>query len=125
MKASQGHREYLGRDFRVTPKKLFDRDELRILETYGHWMMALMQGSIEPETEAQTRFVEVCKGSRAPTTPYEKTWMKYVDRKKWERENPGLVGASGVREADPGWAGYYKAENQNGGYLLSRKRFED
>lgn len=109
----------------MTPEKLFDREELAILEQYGRWMMALMLGEIQPETGQQKQFLDVCYEKHPPTTKFEKAWMKYVARKKWERDNPDYVGASGVKEADPGWSGHYRAEFQNGGYLLSRKKYED
>ena len=125
MKASEDHKKYLDQDFDVTPRKLFDPEEIRILEQFGRWMLALMLREIRPETDAQARFLEVCEGKSEPETKFEKVWMKYVARKRWERDNPEYVGASGVREASPGWAGHYRAEFQNGGYLLSRKKYED
>ena len=125
MKASEDHKKYLNQNFYVTPQKLFDPEEIEILERYGRWMMALMLGEIRPETDAQSRFVKVCEGKSKPETEFERAWMKYIARKKWERDNPDYVGATGVREAEPGWAGYYHAEFQNGGYLLSRKKYED
>jgi len=117
--------KYLKMEFTVTPRKLFTARELRILEHYGPWMRALMTGEIAPATSAQERFIRVALGEESAESEFEKVWAKYVARKKWERENPDYAGVCGVREADPGWAGHYRPEFQNGGYMLARKKYED
>jgi len=51
---------------------------------------ALAKGGIQPETDAQQAFVQVCRGEREPETAYELLWQKLKLRREFERE--GLVG---------------------------------
>ncbi|NBC87268.1 MAG: hypothetical protein GVY25_13860 [Bacteroidetes bacterium] len=63
------HDVYLERrDFRPESSlRIFDPDERRDLKRYGHWLQALADGTIEPESEDQERFVELIQ--KAPTSP--------------------------------------------------------
>jgi len=54
-------------------------------------MEALAKGVIQPETDAQQAFVQVCRGEREPETTYELLWQKLKLRREFERE--GLVGS--------------------------------
>ncbi len=53
-------------------------------------MEALEQGMIQPETDAQQSFVQVCRGQKEPATNYEFLWLKLKERRKFERD--GMVG---------------------------------
>ena len=51
-------------------------DEVGLLEKYGHWLEALVQGKLELKTEQQKRFVAVAKGKGNPKTEFEWAWVK-------------------------------------------------
>ena len=52
--------------------------EARLLETHGHALKALHYGIQPPETDEETRFVEVTRGQAGPLSPIERAWMKYL-----------------------------------------------
>ena len=58
------------------------KDEVALLEKYGHWLEALAQGKITPGTEAQERFVAVAKGRCEPKTNFEWAWVKAFPTRK-------------------------------------------
>jgi len=96
--ASAEHIKYRKMEFRPNvPDTLFSEDEIEQLINYGSWLAALMRGAITPETPAQERFIEVCRGNKEPQSQFEKVWAKYMKRKIWESENPDYVGK---QEAD-------------------------
>lgn len=91
--ASEEHLKYRKMLFHPNvPEALFTEEEIELLSNYGSWLAALMRGAITPETQAQKQFIEVCKGSKDPSTKFEKIWAKYIKRKIWESENPDYVG---------------------------------
>lgn len=51
-----------------------------------------MRGDIIPETEEQEKFVKASRGEVKPETEYEKLWVRYINRKIWEDNNPHYVG---------------------------------
>ncbi len=88
------HLKYRKMAFSLTvPESLFSESERELLIEYGAWLAALMRGSILPQTSKQIRFVCVCKGEAKPDSIFEKVWIKYINRKKWEEQNLALVGA--------------------------------
>lgn len=72
--------------------EVFSQEEINILEQHGSWFGQLMRGELSPQTKAQEQFVQVAHGECQPATIYEKTWRKYLDRLKWEKENKELMG---------------------------------
>lgn len=60
----------------------FTAAELRLIDKYGAWMEALEGQAIEPVTEAQKRFVQVCRGVTQPAAPLELAWKKLKDSTK-------------------------------------------
>ena len=64
----------------------FTQEEIDILERYGEQFAKLMHGQRPPNNEAQERFVRVAQGKRNPSTIYERTWRKYLDRLSWEAD---------------------------------------
>jgi len=64
----------------------FHPEERELLFRYGSWMKALVDGSIEPYTAAQEQFIKTAKGLSSPITEFEKVWIKYQRRIKWEEE---------------------------------------
>ena len=55
----------------------FTSEEYKLINSKGYWLDALASGDLEPETEAQANFIEVCKGNRVPESDCEKAWTKY------------------------------------------------
>lgn len=79
----------------------FTREEIDILERYGKQFAKLMHGQRSPQTEAQERFVRVAQGKCKPSTIYEKTWRKYLERLAWEAD-PEHRAFMGERRRMPG-----------------------
>lgn len=52
------------------------------LQHYGDTMSKLSSGELSPENEEEIRFVSVCKGQYEAMTPYEKVWLKYLEKSK-------------------------------------------
>ena len=57
----------------------FSRNESDLLTKGGRVAIALTNGETVPSTDAQSQFLEVCRGERAPQTEFERVWLKYVD----------------------------------------------
>lgn len=87
------HDVYLERrDFRPESSlRIFDPDERRDLKRYGHWLQALADGTIEPESEDQERFVELIQKDERPNPEEGKgayfadLWWRYQRRIEWEK----------------------------------------
>lgn len=104
--ASEDHLEYRRTPFYPNvPESIFSEREIEVLSKYGSWMAALMRGEIDPETPAQSRFVEVCNGTKFPQSECEHAWAHFMQRKFWESENPEYIGADGSVFADLGLLG--------------------
>jgi uncharacterized protein YifE (UPF0438 family) len=89
MKPSESHRPYFDRgnfDLEVINEDIFSGEEVLLLRRFGCWMEALAKGVIQPETDAQQAFVQVCRGEREPETTYESLWQKLKGRREFERE---------------------------------------
>lgn len=57
----------------------FTRDQAQILETMGVSLKGLFDGSIQPVTDEEQRFVEFSQQKLAPTNAVERTWATYVN----------------------------------------------
>lgn len=51
--------------------------ESQLLEQFGQACIGLESGEREAITEAEKRFVAVCKGDEIAESPLEKVWQKY------------------------------------------------
>ncbi|WP_029685936.1 DUF413 domain-containing protein [Tatumella saanichensis] len=60
----------------------FTIKEAQLLERHGVAFNDLDLARREPVTEEETRFVDVCRGLRAPETEAERVWSKYMSRIK-------------------------------------------
>ncbi len=86
--------------FRIaTDTEIFDREEIEMLTRYGRQFERLMHGDRKPETSLQQRFVEVCRGDAEPESKYEKVWVKYLGRLKWEADPSNLAAKGPPRKA--------------------------
>ena len=56
-----------------TRNKVFDA----IIKKYGAWLEALEFGLIDPMTEGQKHFIDVCKKIQEPKTDFEYAWLAY------------------------------------------------
>lgn len=72
--------------------RIFDRSERRDLKRYGHWLQALADGTIQPESEDQEQFVDLVHNDERPN-PEEGTgayfadlWWRYQHRIEWEKD---------------------------------------
>ncbi len=79
---------------------IFSSEEIEILEKWGHWFKALVDGELEPFTESQKRFIEVIGGSIDPFSLEEVAWNKYINRKIIEKESGDSLKASYIPEND-------------------------
>lgn len=55
----------------------FSRNESNLLTQGGRVAMMLASGEMLPSTDAQSQFLEVCRGERTPETEFERVWLKY------------------------------------------------
>ena len=65
---------------------IFTREEIEVLEHYGHWFEALINGTLSPFNTEQEHFIEVAQGTKDPQTPYEEIWRRYLKRKDIEKK---------------------------------------
>lgn len=56
----------------------FTRAQAQLLESKGAAMKALHEGSRQPQTAEEERFVAVCHGKEKATSDIEKTWALYL-----------------------------------------------
>jgi uncharacterized protein len=66
--------------------KIFSREEIHVIEKWGHWFNALLSGELKPFTDAQVRFIRVMNREVEPQTVEEKAWFKYLGRKTVEKK---------------------------------------
>lgn len=57
----------------------FTRAQAQLLETKGVAMKALHEGSRQPQTAEEERFVAMCQGKEQPLSDIEKTWSLYLN----------------------------------------------
>jgi uncharacterized protein YifE (UPF0438 family) len=80
MRPHRNHRAYIGQPFEPKcPLEGFSEAERAILNEYGAWMQAMHNVEVEPVTEAQRHFFEVCADLVEPETVFERVWVKYVE----------------------------------------------
>ena len=65
---------------------IFSIEEVEILKKYGHWFAAIEDGTLEPLSEKQQFFIDVCKGLKQPMSIYELVWFRYAERRKIEKD---------------------------------------
>lgn len=58
-------------------------DQIDFLKQYGHWLLALSNGTLQPFTDMQKAFIEVAHNERNPITPEEKAWFTYCFRQEY------------------------------------------
>jgi uncharacterized protein len=63
---------------------IFNEEERESLEKYGYWFQALQEGSLDPFTDRQRRFIQVANNQEAPFSIEEWAWLKYINRKRIE-----------------------------------------
>lgn len=78
MQISEEHRTLLRQDF--NPEVAIDtysENEIVTLNKYGVWLKALMIRGINPDTDEQRYFVEMCHGEKHPRNDIQRTWKRY------------------------------------------------
>jgi len=60
--------------------KYFTNEEIQLLLKYGAWLRSLMHGGIQPQTDKQRHFFNVCSLTLQPETEYEFVWIKYLQQ---------------------------------------------
>ncbi len=56
---------------------LLSREETHSLEKWGAHAAALARGTIEPRTDKERLFTDVCSGAQAPQSRFHHTWLRY------------------------------------------------
>ncbi|MDQ8184609.1 DUF413 domain-containing protein [Pelagicoccus sp. SDUM812002] len=64
--------------FSVPDEERYDPISRYSIEAYGHYMLAISRGQLEPIHPEQTHFIQVCNGETSPKTPIEKAWLKFI-----------------------------------------------
>jgi uncharacterized protein len=85
---------------------IFSTDELEILKKYGHWMLALANGDLEPFTELQREFLLVASNQKEAVSTFERAWEKYQGRKNVEAKYGDKLKVQYAPESD----GFYNRE---------------
>ena len=85
----------------LSPEDRLSREQSSIIERYERWMQALDKGDLPPVTDAQRRFVAVCRGQREAQTEFEKAHLKYRKLRQAGREQVPVI--STEREEDIDW----------------------
>lgn len=74
--------------YKIDPKiknlPAFSDEMIKILEKYGHWFEALVEGKLEPYTEKQRMFVDAVKNN-SPFSIEEQAWVLFQKRKNLEK----------------------------------------
>lgn len=85
------HHQYIRQKgpFRIEcSRAIFSNEEIELLEKYGHWFAALIDGILEPFTDEQKAFIDVFKNNEKPFTPEQVAWFKYIKRLELEHKHP-------------------------------------
>ena len=56
----------------------FPQAHQQMIVTYGHWLTALMEGRIAPDSHEQRHFVSVCSDQAEPDSVIEHAWSNYL-----------------------------------------------
>jgi uncharacterized protein YifE (UPF0438 family) len=79
MSVPADHAEWLRRGgFPVPPDPTLDEADRGVLAKFGHWMEALTNGTLQPVTPDQQRFLRVHRAEEPPTSPFEVAWVKLL-----------------------------------------------
>ena len=62
-------------------------DEHNFINRHLNFYQSLDNGQLKPKTQAQSRFVKVCRGELKPKTEHEVAYMNYKKRKAGKSEN--------------------------------------
>lgn len=72
------HKTYLAQPFVPdVPLDGFSEADTTLLEKYGSWLKALMLRQIEPVTDEQRQFVQMCFGEASPGNELARIWKQY------------------------------------------------
>ena len=73
------HKNLLGKKLYLDPDvaKSLSQENIAYLKKYGVWLKALETGEINPISEKQKRFLDVCHGTRQPSNSIEIAWYNY------------------------------------------------
>ena len=77
----------------VRTTSIFSDEELAFLRKYGWWLRGLAAGHIQPYTDSQRRFVEVCQRKAKAETLAERAWIKLMMRREYESESHQVIDA--------------------------------
>ena len=76
---SADHAEWLRKGgFPVPNDPMLDDADRGILSKFGHWMEALTNGTLQPTTPDQERFLRVHRSEEVASTPFEVAWVKLL-----------------------------------------------
>lgn len=79
MSTPTDHTDWLRKGgFPVPNDPTLDDADRGILSKFGHWMEALTNGTLRPQTPDQERFLRVHRSEEPPTTPFEVAWLKLL-----------------------------------------------
>ena len=79
MSTPAAHADWLRRTgFPVPPDPTLDAADRTVLAKFGHWMEALTNGTLQPLTPDQERFLRVHTHEEPPSTPFEVAWVKLL-----------------------------------------------
>jgi hypothetical protein len=94
------HKELLGKPFEFGCAMLtFTSSEISILQRYGAWLAALVEGKIQPFTPLQTQFIRCVQNNLEPRTEFERVYLKMRARREYEAE---CLGRPIYHVVDPG-----------------------
>ncbi|QJB34865.1 DUF413 domain-containing protein [Chitinophaga oryzae] len=79
---------------------IFSPEEIALLEKYGYWFEALVEGRLLPFSAEQKQFVDVAQMRKKPETLYEKLWFRYIKRKEIELKKGATLYTSPLLEDD-------------------------
>jgi uncharacterized protein YifE (UPF0438 family) len=77
----------------VQTMSVFSDEELALLRRYGWWLSSLAAGHIQPHTDSDRRFVDVCHGKAKAETLAERAWIKLMMRREYESESHQVIDA--------------------------------
>jgi uncharacterized protein YifE (UPF0438 family) len=69
-------------------RAIFSNEEIALIEKYGHWFEALINGTLTPISQEQKDFINIFQHNERPITPEQIAWFKYIKRLELEQKNP-------------------------------------
>ncbi len=92
MSTPAAHSDWLRRTgFPVPPDPTLDDANRTTLGKFGHWMEALTNGTLQPVTPDQERFLRVHTGEEPPSTPFEVAWVKLLAVRHARAHSPAAL----------------------------------